>query len=390
MRSRWLVLVLLAAAMGSAQEYQKALPGYRFEFPRDYFNHEEYQTEWWYYTGNVRAKDGHRFGFELTFFREGMSRPDRQSLGERTSNPGLQMRETWGTQTQGTQTWGTHNVWAVRDVWMAHLALSDVDGQKFYHEERLNRSGPGIAGVDAQSGVVWNGNWQAQMGGREEDLRGVGAGFGFVLKLVSAKPPVIQGQNGVSVKGKGVGNASHYFSDTRLKTTGTIELGGKTYEVEGASWMDHEFFTGGMAANETGWDWLSVQLEDGTELMLYRLRHADGSVDAASSGSYVDANGKAEFLSLRDFSMTPAGDAWTSAETKAAYPLRWHVSVPRLGLELEVTTPLRNQEMTGRFGPSYWEGAIDAAGRRAGAVVRGVGYLEMTGYAEAERAVLPR
>ena len=365
MRNRSLVLIALAtAALAPAQEYKQALPGYRFEFPRDYFNHEEYQTEWWYYTGNLRAKDGHRFGFELTFFRQGVSRDTPP------------------------------NVWAVRDVWMAHMALSDVNGQKFYHEERLNRSGPGIAGVDVPAasgtGTIWNGNWQAQIGRTEEILQGVGTGFGLALKLTPAKPPVVQGQDGVSVKAEGAGHASHYFSETRMKTAGTIELGAKTYEVDGASWMDHEFFTGGMAANETGWDWLSVQLEDGTELMLYRLRRADGSVEPASSGSFVDAAGKTQFLSSRDFSMAPAGDQWSSAETKATYPLRWHVTVQRLGLELDVTTPLRAQEMTGQFGPSYWEGAIDVTGRRGGSPVRGEGYLELTGYADAKKPLIPR
>jgi predicted secreted hydrolase len=361
MRSRRAALLLvMAAAMACAQDYKQALPGYRFEFPRDYFNHEEYQTEWWYYTGNVRARDGRRFGFELTFFRQGVAR-------DASAGP-----------------------WFVRDVWMAHLALSDVDGQRFYHEERLNRAGPGLAGADAQTGLVWNGNWQARIGEREEELRGVGAQFGLALKVELVKPPVAQGQNGVSRKSEGEANGSHYFSLTRLKTAGTIEMGGKTLEVEGASWMDHEFFTGGLAANETGWDWLSVQLGDDTELMLYRMRRTDGSVDAASSGSFVDAGGKTEFLSSRDFTMTPAGDAWTSAETKASYPLRWHVSIPRLSMEFDVTTPLRPQEMTGRFGPSYWEGAIGAAGTRGGAPLRGFGYLEMTGYANAGRPVIPR
>ena len=137
--------------------------------------------------------------------------------------------------------------------------------------------------------------------------------------------------------------------------------------------MDHEFFTGSMAANETGWDWLSVQLQDGTELMLYRLRHRDGTIDPYSSGSYVDAQG--------DFVMTPANDLWTSPTTKAAYPVHWHVSIRTLKLELEITSPLRDQELNSRFGPSYWEGAIDVSGTRAGTPLRGDGYLEMTGYA---------
>jgi predicted secreted hydrolase len=360
-RSNVIALLMLCAVItAKAQDYKLALPGFRYEFPQDYFNHEEYQTEWWYYTGNLRAPDGHRFGFELAFFRQGISR-------RTDSDP-----------------------WFVHDLWMAHLALSDVTGQRFYHEERLNRAGPGIAGTDDKTGLVWNGNWQARIAERHEDLRGVGSTFGIDLKLVAVKGPEIQGQNGVSQKAEGVGHASHYFSLTRLLTSGSINVGGKAYQVEGTSWMDHEFFTGSMAADETGWDWLSVQLEDGSELMLYRLRHCDGSVDPFSSGSYVDAQGKSEFLSGKDFSMTPAGNNWTSAFTKASYPERWHVSIAKLGMEIDVTTPLRDQEFMGSYGPSYWEGTVDISGQRGGAALRGVGYLEMTGYARPGEAVIPR
>ena len=153
--------------------------------------------------------------------------------------------------------------------------------------------------------------------------------------------------------------------------------------------MDHEFFTGGMAADESGWDWLSVQLADGSELMLYRLRHRDGSIDPYSSGSYVDARGKSEFLAAKDFAIMPTGDNWTSVQTKASYPLRWHVSVAKLGMEFEVTTPLREQELVGSYGPSYWEGAAEINGQCRGAALRGVGYLEMTGYAKPGEAVIP-
>lgn len=334
-----------------AQDYSLALPGFQFQFPRDYFDHEDYQTEWWYYTGNLRASDGHRFGFELTFFRQGTSRTPNSSP------------------------------WFIHDLWMAHIALSDIDGQRFYYEERLNRSGPGIAGVDAQGGQIWNGNWEARIADRQENIRAVGEDFSFSLRLEPAKPPVIQGQNGVSQKAAGNGHASHYFSITRLLTTGSIDFQGKSFQVDGASWMDHEFFTGSMAPDETGWDWLSIQLRDGTELMLYRLRHGDGSIDPYSSGSYVDAKGNSRFLALHDFSITPDADSWRSPATGAAYPLRWHISVPQLALQLEVTTPLRAQELTGKFGPSYWEGAIDAVGTRSGQATGGTGYLEMTGYA---------
>jgi predicted secreted hydrolase len=360
MRNKLFALLLLLATCATAQDYKIAEPGYTFAFPRDYFDHQDYQTEWWYYTGNVKAADGHRFGFELTFFRQGVSRAE-------SSRP-----------------------WFVHDLWMAHIALSDLTGGHFYSEERLNRAGPGVAGVDAETGLVWNGNWQAHIAERREELRGVADKFGLALQLSPVKQPVIQGQNGVSQKAEGAGHASHYFSLTRLLTTGSIALDGKTYQVEGASWIDHEFFSGSMAANETGWDWLSVQLADGTELMLYRLRYKDGSIDPYSSGSYVDARGKSQFLSSSDFEMKPAPDNWTSPSTGATYPVRWHVSVPRLKMELDVTTPLKSQELAGRFGTSYWEGAIDVAGARDQSPLRGVGYLEMTGYAEPGKPIIPR
>jgi len=359
MKINWLALLLLAATCAAAQEYKIAQPGYHYEFPRDYFNHEDYQTEWWYYTGNLKSADGHRFGFELTFFRQGVSRA-------KGSSP-----------------------WLVNDVWMAHIALSDITGQRFYSEERLNRSGPGLAGVDAKTGLVWNGNWQAHIADRAEELRGVTGKFGLALKLVPVKQPVVQGQDGISQKAEGAGHASQYFSLTHLTTSGSIDLDGQTYKVEGTSWIDHEFFTSSMAANETGWDWLSLQLGDGSELMLYRLRHIDGSIDRYSSGSYVDASGKTQLLTSSDFALTPAADTWSSPTTKAVYPVHWHVSIPRLKMELNITTPLRNQELTGGFGPSYWEGAIDVDGARDRAPLRGVGYLEMTGYAEAGKPIVP-
>lgn len=347
----------------STQNYKIAQPGYTYQFPQDYFNHEDFQTEWWYYTGNVRSADGHRLGYELTFFRQGISRAD-------DAHP-----------------------WFVHDVWMAHLALSDIDGQRFYNEERLNRTGPGLAGVDSQTGLVWNGNWQAHITEREEDLRGIGDKFGLTLKLMPTKPPTIHGANGISQKAEGAGHASQYFSLTRLTTKGSIDIDGKAYQVDGTSWMDHEFFTSSMAANETGWDWLSIQLGDGDELMLYRLRHGDGTIDPYSSGTYIDATGKSLFLSSKDFAMTPAADSagkWLSPATRASYPLHWHVSIPLLKMELDVTSPLKNQELTGSFGPSYWEGAIDVRGQRNYSPLRGLGYLEMTGYAQAGEPIIPK
>jgi len=344
-------LLLLLAATGNAADYQAALPGYHYDFPQDYFNHPNYQTEWWYYTGNVTASNGHHFGFELTFFRQGVSRDPNPSP------------------------------WYVHDLYMAHFALSDLDGGHYYHVERINRSGPGIAGIDAAQQVVWNGNWQAHISEQSQQLRAITQAFGIDLDLTPAKPVVIQGRDGISQKAAGAGHASHYFSLTRLLTSGSIQVDGATYKVSGTAWMDHEFFTGSMALDESGWDWVGLQFDNNTELMLYRMRHRDGTVDPFSSGSYVDARGRSTFLSSSDFSMQPDGDFWTSPATKGRYPLRWQISIPELGLRCTVTTPLRAQELTSRFGPSYWEGAVDLDGEHSNTALHGVGYLEMTGYA---------
>jgi predicted secreted hydrolase len=348
-----LLLFLVIAASASAQ-YQQALPGYNYQFPRDHFDHPDYRTEWWYYTGNLKAADGHRFGFELTFFRQGVNR-----------------------QTAAASDWD------VRDLYLAHLALSDLDGGHFYHTERLNRAGPGLAGVSLQQQRVWNGNWQVQWANGQQNLQAVAEDFALHFAMISHKPPVIHGRNGNSQKGAGASNASHYISFTRLLTSGTIELNGKMYTVDGASWMDHEFFSSGLDKDEVGWDWLSLQLADNTELMLYRLRHKDGSVDSFSSGTYVDADGKSTLLSVRDFTMTPLGETYSSPVTKGIYPIAWQVIVPSLGLDLQLKTPLASQELTSsnNAGRSYWEGAITIHGTKNGAPIGGVGYLEMTGYA---------
>lgn len=355
MRNKALSLLLFIALLPAAAQYQQALPGYQYQFPRDHFDHPAYRTEWWYYTGNLKAADGRRFGFELTFFRQGLDR-EEQNSGD----------------------------WNLRDLYLAHLALSDLDGSHFYHTERLNRAGPGLAGASVNLQRVWNGNWRVQWTNGQQDLQAITSDFVLNLIMTSRKPPVIHGKDGISQKGSGAGNASHYISFTRLLTSGTIELNGKSYSVEGTSWMDHEFFSSGLDKDEVGWDWLSLQLADNTELMLYRLRHKDGSVDPFSSGTYVDANGKSTYLSVRDFSMTPTGETYTSSVTKALYPIGWRVTIPSLRLQLQLKTPLASQELPSNSsaGLSYWEGAIDISGTRSGAAVTGVGYLEMTGYAK--------
>ncbi len=295
-------------------------------------------------------QDGHRFGFELTFFRQATS------------------------QKPSTSPWDIH------DIYMAHLALSDITGKHYYATERLNRAGPGIAGADEATNTIWNGNWQTVITPTAHTLRGIADNFSFTLQSTPTKPPTIQGENGVSQKSEGAGHASHYISFTRMNTAGTIDLAGKTYTVEGDTWMDHEFFSDSLGGDEVGWDWLSIQLADNTELMLYRLRHKDGSVDPYSSGTYIDSAGKAIHLARADFTMAPTGTTWKSDRTAATYPIAWSLAIPKLNLQLSIATPLTSQEFVSRYGPSYWEGAIDITGRHNQQPIQGTGYLEMTGY----------
>ncbi len=355
MKSRAAIAFLagLSLIASNADTYRLAMPGYRYTFPADHFNHPDFQTEWWYYTGNLHTADGRRFGFELTFFRHGVDRDPRP--------PGI---------------------WDVRDVWLAHLALSDIGGNQFFHTERLNRAGPGIAGADLGQARVWNGNWQVQWQGHKQHLQAVADRFSIDLSLQSDKPPVIHGANGVSQKAEGPGRASHYISLTHLTSKGAMTIDGKRFEVEGLTWMDHEFFTHQLEANQTGWDWFSLQFDDNTEIMLFRIRRKDGTADPFSAGTYVDAGGRPVHLTADTFSLTP-GKTWKSPETGGAYPIQWTIQVPSLQINVSLNTRLPQQELTskGRAVSAYWEGAIEITGTKSNQPVSGAGYLEMTGYA---------
>jgi predicted secreted hydrolase len=339
---------LMILAICPAAEYRLALPGYRYRFPRDHFNHAEFQTEWWYYTGNLRTATGHRYGFELVFFRH----------GQQTAQP------------------ANPSAWRVDDLWVAHLALTDIDGRKFRSSRRVNRAGPGIAGASLEEGRIWNGNWQVawDKASDTQTLAAIAEGVRFTLRATPRKPPVIHGENGVSQTGDGAGKAAQYVSFTRLEVAGT--LNGSA--VAGAAWMDHEWFTTLLSPEQSGWDWFSLQLDNSTEFMLFQIRRGDGSIDAHSAGTFVDAEGHAVPLRRADFQLRPLA-YWTSPKTGARYPIQWHISVPSRHLETDCTAALPEQELVGQDAadPSYWEGAVEYSGAIAGS-----GYLEMTGYAQ--------
>jgi predicted secreted hydrolase len=347
------LVAIAAAGLTAADPWREAARGYEFSFPRDHASHPDYKIEWWYYTGNVSAVDGRRFGYQLTFFRVGIE--------QAPTNPSR---------------------WSVRDLFMTHLAVSDVAGQRYRYAERLSRSGPGLAGAAIDRYRVWNEDWIASLDQQGRHLlSAVSEKAAVDLALEPGKPPVVNGLDGISQKGERVGNASHYYSLTRMPTTGAITIDGQRVEVTGESWMDHEFGTTFLEAEQRGWDWLSIQLADGRELMLYQLRRADGSRDPRSSGTLVEKDGRTTHLSLSAFSLTP-GSRTFKAPNGAVYPLVWTVSIPSRKLELHVTTPLANQELSleQSSGVAYWEGLIDVAGSEAGGSLAGHGYLEMTGY----------
>jgi len=339
-----LVVALAAVAWGIDFHYREALPGYHYSFPRDHFEHPDFRTEWWYYTGNLRSSDGKRFGFELVFFRQG------QRSGQ------IENRSAW----------------RIDDAYLAHLALTDIDGKRFYPEERLNRAGPGVAGASFEKRRVWNGNWSSQWSADRQTLEATSEEFRFHIQLEPSKPLVIHGSNGLSQKAEGAGRASYYISFPRLTVAGDLELHGSRHAVSGTAWMDHEWFTNQLDASQVGWDWFSVQLNDGCELMLFQLRTRMGTIDPYSSGTYVYARGVAHHLTTREFSLEP-GRAWVREKTKARYPVSWRIRVPTLNLSLQCDAVLDSQELTG--GNNYWEGAVRYSGSASG-----VGYLEMTGY----------
>lgn len=342
-------LLPLAAAPG----YRLAVPGYHFQFPRDHFNHPQFKTEWWYYTGNLQAANGHRYGFELVFFRQGAEEYARQAASR---NP---------------------SAWRVEDYFLAHLALTDIDGHRFRYLQRVNRAGPGLAGVNFEKGRIWNGNWQAlwDLPNATQTLSAVAEGIRFRLRLTPAKPPVVHGENGISRKAAEEGRASYYVSFTRLEVEGNLNGAA----VHGTAWMDHEWFTNLLAPGERGWDWFSAQLNDGTELMLFQVRRDDGG-PPFSAGTFVARDGHASYLRPGDFTLEPLA-WWKSAKTGARYPIRWRISIPRLKRDLECAAAVTEQELAEENGGnSYWEGAAAYTGS-----VAGVGYLEMTGYAKKVR-----
>jgi predicted secreted hydrolase len=357
MKLRAIISILLAAHGACAQNpWRLALPGWSFEFPRDHFAHPEFKTEWWYLTGNLRDQNDRRYGYQLTFFRQGVRPPAGR--------------------------FGTTSRFICDEVKFAHFAVSDPNGQRFHFTQKTSRGAFGESGFAQGDRVAWIDDWSLEMPSKDTmRLAARMKDVSLSLTVTATKPWIIHGEKGVSQKAEGEGRASHYYSGTRLATSGTISLAKRTLAVSGTSWFDQEWASNQLTAEQVGWNWFALQLSDGSELMLYQMRLRDGGLDPNSSGTIVTPEGKSLHIRRDDYSLTPTR-WWTSTTTKARYPVAWKLQIPAHKIEAEIKTPLERQEL--ELPPiAYWEGMIDLQGTRAGQPIRGEGYMELTGYAGA-------
>ena len=362
------LLVLCTLCPVAADDWYQAQPDYAWSFPRDHWSHEGYKSEWWYFTGHLRAADGRRFGYQFTFFRVGVlpTVPEAESA------------------------------WSARDLIMGHAAISDLDSGEHRFSEVVYRAVPLLGGFGAwpEPLIAWSrapagtsGKWRLSWNGSgfDFDMRDDAQDMSFSLSTHPGKPLIFQGPNGYSRKTQSGSGASQYYSFTRLRTSGELSLDGHTWQVSGESWMDKEFFTSVLAPQQVGWDWFSLQLDDQREVMLFLLRHEDGSSDFAS-GTVVYADGSTAYLDGIAFSVA-SDERWQSPHTDGVYPSRWRLSIAQENLDLEVVVEMADQENRSRLIDTlyYWEGAVRLL--QNGAQV-GKGYVELTGYGSSSRPAL--
>ncbi|CCK59031.1 lipocalin-like domain-containing protein [Mycobacterium canetti] len=331
------------------------VPG-AIRFPRDLGPHYDYQTEWWYYTGNLESADGRLFGYQLTFFRRALAPP-----GE-------------GVAVADASSWRT------TQVYMAHFAISDISNRGFYPAEKFSRQALGLSGASSEPYAVWLDDWYVRESGNNSvQLFARTQNTVLDLTLTQTLPPILQGNAGLSVKGAQPGNASNYYSLVRQESRGTVSVNGDTFMVSGLSWKDHEYMTSALAPEDVGWDWFGLQFYNGTALMLFQIRQADGSVTRFSSGTFVAGDGGVIPLKSSDFRIKTT-DRWTSDQSGATYPIAWEIEIERIGLTLRGAALMANQEL--RLSRTYWEGAVALEGRYQGMPISGRGYVEMTGYVQ--------
>jgi predicted secreted hydrolase len=351
--------------------YAEALAPVPLRFPADRGPHPDYRQEWWYLTGNLDGAGGERFGFELTIFRFALAPaiPEPNETDARAD--------------------AASSPWRTRQIYLGHFAVTDVARRRFRYTVKLARGALGLAGAQADPFRVWVGPWQiTQSSASTADptawrLQAAGGGYALTLTARPLMPPVLNGDRGLSRKSAEPGNATYYYSIPRVSVQGTLVRDGRPLRVRGLAWLDREWGSGTLGPRESGWDWFGLQLGDGSCLMFYSLRDRDGAEDPYSAGTWVDPAGDTRSLSRADVRIQVLG-YWTDAEG-ARYPARWRVVMPATGLDIIVHPVLANQELV--TSPSYWEGAVDVSGTRAGHAVAGRGYVELVGYAGPAAAV---
>jgi predicted secreted hydrolase len=325
------------------------------EFPRDLGPHEDYQTEWWYYTGTLQTEDGRDFGYQFTIFRRAM-----QPLSE---VPEVDDPSTWRDN----------------QIYLAHFTISDIGGDAFYVAERFSRGGAELAGAQAQPYRVWLEDWSAaEVALGKVRIQADTGEVSLDLTLAETMPPVLHGDDGLSQKGPEPGNASYYYSIVQQATTGVLVIGGEIFSVEGLSWKDHEYSTSALSPGSTGWDWFSLQLDDGSALMLFQIRREDGSIEPYSGGSFINIDGTLQTLGHEEWQLDVL-DTWTSPHSGGEYPARWRLRIPSIDLDLQGRPMMADQELN--VSTTYWEGASEFSGTLADEPVTARGYVEMTGYA---------
>lgn len=319
-------------------------------FPADLGQHPEFRTEWWYYTGNLGNAEGERFGFQLTFFRRALL----PTAPERTSE------------------------WATNQIYFAHFTITDVAGNLYQAHERFSRGNPNLAGAQSPPYRVWIDDWSAQeIEPGKVRLQAHEGDYALDLTLEQAKPPVLHGNQGLSQKSEQPGNASYYYSLTNNPAQGTVTTPRGTFAVTGNAWKDHEWSTSDLPAGSVGWDWFSLQLDDGREVMFFSIRRQDGSLEPYPTGTIIYADGRSRTLSHKEVEVTTLGQ-WTSPSSGATYPAEWQFAIPAESVDLRIKPLLPQQELRVSF--TYWEGAVSLEGSHTG-----YGYVEMTGYYDSMR-----
>jgi len=366
--------VTLMDAMGEelTGKFEQVHQERKFSFPQDHGAHPEYRQEWWYFSGNVQSTEGQRFGYELTFFRIGLNPPSKI-----VANSAQKIK---------TSSWRANN------VYMAHFAVTDIDNKKFYYTEKFSRDALGLSGAgiyfkerlegDATQLKIWLDDWSVESVGNTVFPVQVSAkteNFSISLVLNETKPIVLQGENGLSLKGNKPGNASYYYSVPRMVTVGNVFVNNESKSVTGFSWLDREWSTSQLEPDQEGWDWFALQLDDNREIMFYNLRKKDGTLDMNSAGVLVEESGKSRLLNVSDISIEILR-YWKSPHSDVEYPAGWKITVPSESLELQVTPAIADQELNLTL--RYWEGAVKVSGKYKdrNAIIAGKGYVELAGY----------